>query len=201
MSDDERRADDPLLGEWITAQPRDTRSRVRVGGKLAAIQRFFITLDFPGPHPWNVGDEIILAFGPPEYRFAALAKVKAETAEGTRFMRQSPWRPLNTRAFPRVDVSVPIAVTWADVEFVGRTVNLSFGGAALGLEGLPVGETIYVRLADLGSIEARVAASGEGPNDIARLEFLDVTEDQQWDIETLILEAAPNFQEPETLAS
>lgn len=201
MADDVRRADDPVPGEWVTVQPRDTRSLVRVGGKLVAIRRFFVTVNFSGPHPWGAGDEIIVAFGPPEHRFVALAKVKAETVDGTRLMRQSPWRPLNTRAFPRVDTSVPIAVTWGDVEYVGRTVNLSFGGAALGLEGLPEGETILVRLADLGAIEARVVASGDGPDEFARLAFLDVTADQQWEIETLILEAAPNHKAPDALAS
>ena len=193
MTDEVRRTDDPAAGGRITAQPRDTDLLIRADGRIAEVQRFFVNINFPDGHPWTVGDEVILAFGPDEYRFAALAKVKGETPDGTRFMRQSPWRPLNTRAFPRFAVEVSVSVNCGDTELAGMTTNLSFGGAALALQGLPEGDVVTVRLGELEPIEAKVVTSGTEAGDPARIEFVEPTDEQLWDIESLILVQEPGI--------
>ena len=160
-----------------------------------SIGRFMLSATFANAHPWSVGNELILSFGPENLRFAALVKVKDETGAATKFMRQSPWRPVNTRAFPRFDIEAMVAIrTPAEVEMFGWTSNVSFGGLAIRLDDHLEAETVSIRMGSLEPMEATVIAPDQNaPADgITRLKFVEPSEDRLWDLESFILARTPN---------
>jgi hypothetical protein len=193
MAKEERRSKDPASGDPVTVKPRDPNSGDELEGRLVKLSRFMITIDIPDPSLRSFGDEVVLAFGPAELRFAALAKMKGATADGTRFMRRSPWRPVNTRAFPRFDVDISLLVLWDDGKFAGRPTNLSFSGGAMKLGELPVGDVIQVRLGHMNPLAARVVqVATDNDEHLVRFEFTEPTEEAQWEIEDLILAEFPD---------
>lgn len=94
------------------------------------------------------GQEVVVACGPAGRRVALLARF-GELRDGHAvFVRLSPWRPTDTRAFPRFTTSLHAFIAAADVLVHATVVDISLGGMAIEAEGRVEADSILARIDD-----------------------------------------------------
>lgn len=77
------------------------------------------------------GTDVIITCGPVGERVAMLARIRDIRGNRVTFVRQSPWRSVDTRAFPRFDTDIEASVFVRGEVMAARIVDLSLGGMAI----------------------------------------------------------------------
>jgi hypothetical protein len=166
-------------GMIVEVMPRSNDGRRPSGaGILSEVSGFSVFVKTEDC-PWAPGDDVIVACGPLGNRVGALARFREQRVDRALFTRQSPWRPLNRRAFERFPAE--LAAKWAcgDDWKPGIVADVSHGGLALVITSEPSADTIRVQL-DAGSSTATlmgviVGRSGQVPAAVLHLEFDSLT--------------------------
>lgn len=162
-------------GMAVEVMPRTPEGNVPSGdGRLAEVSGFSIFVHALRC-PWSPGDDVIVACGPLGNRVGALARFREQRGERAVFIRQSPWRPLNRRAFERFPAE--LAAKWNSGEEwkPGIVADVSHGGLALVVTSEPSAELIHVQLdadAQTTTVTGKVVGrSGTVPAAVLHLEF------------------------------
>jgi PilZ domain len=143
---------DPRPGDRAAILRRDTRKSVLSEGTFGGQQGFslWVQLD-PGVSSCvEPGQEVIVACGPVGERVALLARVRDVREGRAALVRQSPWRPVDTRSFPRFATSMPAALLSGGESFSATVLDISLGGMAIEVREPLHAEAIEVQLAGDG---------------------------------------------------
>ncbi len=92
----------------------------------------------------------MIACGPIGERVALLARVRDVGDGRAVFVRQSPWRAVDTRSFPRFPTNVPAVLVVGDERINGTVVDVSLGGMAIEVEQPIEAESLDVRIGEDG---------------------------------------------------
>jgi hypothetical protein len=168
-----------IPGMAVEIMPRSADGSVPSGGGvLAEVSGFSVFVETSGC-PWSQGDDVIVACGPLGNRVGSLARFREQRGQKAVFIRQSPWRPLNRRAFERFPAE--LAAKWAsgDDWKPGIVADVSHGGLALVVTSEPSVDTIRVQL-EAGSSATTlvgniVGRGGNAPATVLHLEFEDLS--------------------------
>jgi hypothetical protein len=162
-------------GMTVEVLPRSNASSVVSGGGVLAEVSGFSVFVQTAECPWSPGDYVIVACGPLGNRVGALARFREQRGERAVFIRQSPWRPLNRRAFERFPAELAAQWTAGSEWKPGIVADVSHGGLALVVTSEPGPGFIRVRLeagtATTTMVANIVGRSGTVPAAILHLEF------------------------------
>lgn len=105
-------------------------------GSFVAQQAFNVTIDLESlPASLDPGQEVVIACGPVGNRVVLLARFREMRGTSAVFTRQSPWRPVDARLYPRYRTAITATLDSGDEQQPGRIIDISFGGAAVECEG------------------------------------------------------------------
>ncbi|MCZ2107993.1 MAG: PilZ domain-containing protein [Dehalococcoidia bacterium] len=125
----------PVTGAPIVVLRRGSPSGEVCGGVFVGQQAFNVTLDLGSPEAVpEPGQDVILAAGPVGKRVVLLARFRELRGARAIFLRQSPWRPVDARLFPRYRTAIAATVELGGECHPGRIIDISKGGAALEID-------------------------------------------------------------------
>lgn len=81
--------------------------------------------------PLEPGTDVMLTCGPAGERVAMLARFREIRGDRATFVRQSPWRSVDTRAYPRFKTNLEASVLVRGTVTPARILDLSLGGMAI----------------------------------------------------------------------
>ena len=126
------RPNDPPPGAEATILSRDGAKSVLAQGTYGGSQGLGAWVDLDAPdHRLEPGQGIIIASGPIGARVALLASIRDVRERRVTLVRQSPWRKVDTRTFPRFGTSRAAVVFAAGETLKARIADISLGGMAL----------------------------------------------------------------------
>jgi hypothetical protein len=152
-------------GSPVEVLPRSGDRGPWCKGTLGSSRGFVIEVEVEGSWPLNGGEDVILASGPTGSRVAALGRYWRRQGNTAFFKRQSPWRPVDTRAFTRFHVQLRAHVrddSGAN-SWTGSTIDVSLGGLAVAVSGTIASEIVEVAVGDATSpaIPCRIVGTEE----------------------------------------
>jgi len=143
------RPGEPCPGTAATILRRDTAKSILAEGTYGGQQGFnvWLTLD-PAAHPLEPGQDVMIACGPTGERVALLARLREVRDGRAVFLRQSPWRAVDTRAFPRFATSLQAWLPAGQHLLPATIVDISLGGMAIEVGGQFETASVDVQLGD-----------------------------------------------------
>jgi len=129
-------AQPPTAGDPVAVLRRGTPAGEVCAGSFVAGQAFNVTIELESlPPVLEPGQEVVIACGPVGKRVVLLARFREMRGAHAIFIRQSPWRPVDARLYPRYRTAITATLDSGDEQQQGRIIDISFGGAAVECEG------------------------------------------------------------------
>lgn len=127
-------------------------------GSFVAQQAFNISIELESlPTALEPGQEVVIACGPVGKRVVLLARFREMRGTRAIFIRQSPWRPVDARLYPRYRTAITATVDSGADQQPGRIIDISIGGAAVECEGSRHPRTVNLTFEGVpGSLPCRV---------------------------------------------